>query len=70
MTQSLPPLEARRRFGRQTESEPGAPVPFHTRTVARARARISKGTKMSEPYNVGIDVSMNRLYVVILPSEQ
>jgi len=25
---------------------------------------------MSEPCNVGIDVSMNRLYVVILPDEQ
>src|SRR5713101_296493 len=28
------------------------------------------GTKMSEPYNVGIDVSMNHLDVVILPDER
>ena len=65
----LPWLEARARLGCQTAGELGAPAISSIPNGCQGTSphQQGRGTKVGEPYNVGIDVSIDRLDVAIRP---
>src|SRR5215471_11006851 len=70
VTSGPPPwLEARARLGCQTAGELGAPAISSIPNGCQGTSphQQGRGTKVGEPYNVGIDVSIDRLDVAIRP---
>jgi hypothetical protein len=64
-----PWLEARARLGCQIAGELGAPayLPYPNSCQGTSPHQQGRDTKVSEPYNIGIDVSIDRLDVAIRP---